>query len=129
MYLGLFSGNLFLCSRTGSWLSSKNSLLSQAQSTHKITLTVTILKSFCLVGFLWASWTVTLAVLCLIIILELLDHIKDLDIEDIEDLELELELDIEDIEDLELDLELELELLDHIEDILELLNHLEALEL
>ena len=70
---------------------------------------------------------VTLAALCLIIILELLDHFEDLNIEDFEDLELELELDIGDIEDLELDLELEL--LDHTEDILELLNHLEALEL
>ena len=78
---------------------------------------------------LWASRMVTLAALCLIIILELLDHFEDLDIEDIEDLELELELDIGDIEDLELDLELEGELLDNIEDILELLNCLEDLQL
>ena len=72
---------------------------------------------------------ITLAALCLILILELLDHFEDLDIDDIEDLELELELDIGDIEDLELDPELEGELFDNIQDILELLNCLEDLQL
>ena len=94
MYLGifiLFSGKFIIMnSDWESWLSS-NSLLSKAQSsTHNSQLTVSILKSFCLVGFLWASWMVNLAVLGFIIILELyiaalflvirylLDHIEDL---------------------------------------------------
>ena len=131
MYLGifiLFSGKFIIMnSDWESWLSS-NSLLSKAQSsTHNSQLTVSILKSFCLVGFLWASWMVNLAVLCLIIILELLNHIEDLLVllDHLEDLEL-----LDHIEDLELLDNIEdLELLDHIEDILELLDHLEDLEL
>ena len=49
---------------------------------------------------------ITLAALCIILILELLDQFENLDIDDFEDLELELELDIGDIEGLELDPEL-----------------------
>ena len=94
--------------------------------THTITFSVTFWKPFSLAGFFGM---ITLAALCLILILELLDHFEDLDIDNIEDLELELELDIGDIEDLELDPELEGELFDNIQDILELLSCLEDLQL
>ena len=73
---------------------------------------------------------ISLAALCIILILELLDQFENLDIDDFEDyLELELELDIGEIEGLELDPELEGELFDNIQDILELLNRLEDLQL
>ena len=73
---------------------------------------------------------ITLAALCLILILELLDQFENLDIDDFEDyLELDLELDIGEIEGLELDQELEGELWDNIQDILGLLNRLEDLQL
>ena len=126
MYLGIFSGNLLFAVGLGAGFLQKLTSLSGAVNSQ-ITLTVTILKSFCLVGFLWASWMVNLAVLCLIIILELLNHIEDLLVllDHLEDLEL-----LDHIEDLELlDNFEDLELLDHIEDILELLDHLEDLEL
>ena len=73
---------------------------------------------------------ISLAALCIILILELLDQFENLDIDDFEDyLELDLELDIGEIEGLELDPELEGELWDNIQDILGLLNHLEDLQL
>ena len=73
---------------------------------------------------------ISLAALCIILVLELLDQFGNLDIDDFEDyLELDLELDIGEIEGLELDPELEGELFDNIQDILELLNRLEDLQL
>ena len=73
---------------------------------------------------------ISLAALCIILILELLDQFQNLDIDDFEDyLELDLELDIGEIEGLELDPELEGELWDNIQDILGLLNRLEDLQL
>ena len=73
---------------------------------------------------------ISLAALCIILILELLDQLENLDIDDFEDyLELDLELDIGEIEGLELDPELEGELWDNIQDILGLLNRLEDLQL
>ena len=73
---------------------------------------------------------ISLAALCIILILELLDQFENLDIDDFEDyLELDLELDIGEIEGLELDQELEGELWDNIQDILGLLNRLEDLQL
>ena len=73
---------------------------------------------------------ISLAALCIILILELLDQFENLDIDDFEDyLELHLELDIGEIEGLELDPELEGELWDNIQDILGLLNRLEDLQL
>ena len=73
---------------------------------------------------------ISLAALCIILILELLDQFENLDIDDFEDyLELDLELDIGEIEGLELDPELEGELWDNIQDILGLLNRLEDLQL
>ena len=127
-YHGLFSGKFSDGEGTGelAFLTLLSLLSLRRSQTHTITFSVTFWKPFSLAG---SFGMITLAALCLILILELLDHFEDLDIDDIEDLELELELDIGDIEDLELDLELEGELLDNIEDILELLNCLEALEL
>ena len=73
---------------------------------------------------------ISLAALCIILILELLDQFENLDIDNFEDyLELDLELDIGEIEGLELDPELEGELWDNIQDILGLLNRLEDLQL
>ena len=73
---------------------------------------------------------ISLAALCIILILELLDQFGNLDIDNFEDyLELDLELDIGEIEGLELDPELEGELWDNIQDILGLLNRLEDLQL
>ena len=73
---------------------------------------------------------ISLAALCIILILELLDQFENLDIDDFEDyLELDLELDIGEIEGLELDPELEGELWNNIQDILGLLNRLEDLQL
>ena len=73
---------------------------------------------------------ISLAALCIILILELLDQFENLDIDNFEDyLELDLELDIGEIEGLELDPELEGDLFDNIQDILELLNRLEDLQL
>ena len=73
---------------------------------------------------------ITLAALCIILILELLDQFENLDIDDFEDyLEIDLDLEIGEIEGLELDPELEGELWNNIQDILGLLNRLEDLQL
>ena len=73
---------------------------------------------------------ISLAALCIILILELLDQFENLDIDDFEDyLEIDLDLDIGEIEGLELDPELEGELWNNIQDILGLLNRLEDLQL
>ena len=73
---------------------------------------------------------ISLAALCIILILELLDQFKNLDIDDFEDyLEIDLDLDIGEIEGLELDPELEGELWNNIQDILGLLNRLEDLQI
>ena len=73
---------------------------------------------------------ISLAALCIILVLELLDQFENLNIDDFEDyLELDLELDIGEIEGLELDPELEGELWNNIQDILGLLNRLEDLQL
>ena len=72
----------------------------------------------------------SLAALCIILVLELLDQFENLDIDDFEDyLEIDLDLDIGEIEGLELDPELEGELWNNIQDILGLLNRLEDLQL
>ena len=57
----------------------------------------------------------SLAALCIILVLELLDQFENLDIDDFEDyLEIDLDLDIGEIEGLELDPELEGELWNNI---------------
>ena len=72
----------------------------------------------------------SLAALCIILVLELLDQFENLDIDDFEDyLEIDLDLDIGEIEGLELDPELEGELWNNIQDILGLLNRLEDLQI
>ena len=73
---------------------------------------------------------ISLAALCIILILELLDQFENLDIDDFEDyLEIDLDLDIGEIEGLELDPELEGELWNNIQDILGLVNRLEDLQI
>ena len=73
---------------------------------------------------------ISLAALCIILVLELLDQFENLDIDDFEDyLEIDLDLDIGEIEGLELDPELEGELWNNIQDILGLLNRLEDLQI
>ena len=73
---------------------------------------------------------ISLAALCIILVLELLDQFENLDIDDFEDyLEIDLDLDIGEIEGLELDPELEGELWNNIQDILGLVNRLEDLQI
>ena len=72
----------------------------------------------------------SLAALCIILVLELLDQFDNLDIDNFEDyLEIDLDLDIGEIEGLELDPELEGELWNNIQDILGLVNRLEDLQI
>ena len=73
---------------------------------------------------------ISLAALCIILVLELLDQFKNLNINDFKDyLEIDLDLDIGEIEGLELDPELEGELWNNIQDILGLVNRLEDLQI
>ena len=72
----------------------------------------------------------SLAALCIVLVLELLDRFKNLNIDDFEDyLEIDLDLEIGEIEGLELDPELEGELWNNIVDILGLVNRLEDLQI
>ena len=72
----------------------------------------------------------SLAALSIVLVLELLDRFKNLDIDEFEDyLEIDLDLEIGEIEGLELDPELGGLLWDNIVDILGLVNRLEDLQI